>query len=311
MKKKTIAAVLACTMVLSMLLGSAARADDEPYIIMINPWISLAVFANSDIGFNDAAEELGFKGKILGCTELTDTASFEMFQQAITEQPDAIIVCPWDYSAIAPLYEEAQEKGIAVIDYSSDSGIDSGRITFVGTDNTTYGQIAADYINEQCGGEANVLTMMANLDTSNQLEQRLAFEKKCEEEYPGIKTVLVDEDNGDSVIGLQRFEDDLKAHPEIDTIFCLESIGGVAAANAIDELGLDGITILAIDNNDDTVQYVKDGRIWATMAQNFYKMGHQSATAAYNYLKGEDVETVYDSGTVLITQENAETYTFD
>ena len=127
MKKKAIAAALACTMVLSMLMGSAARADDEPYIIMINPWISLAVFANSDIGFNDAAEELGFKGKILGCTELTDTASFEMFQQAITEQPDAIIVCPWDYSAIAPLYEEAQEKGIAVIDYSSDSGIDSGR----------------------------------------------------------------------------------------------------------------------------------------------------------------------------------------
>ena len=83
------------------------------------------------------------------------------------------------------------------------------------------------------------------------------------------------------------------------------------AANAIDELGLEGITILAIDNNDDTVQYVKDGRIWATMAQNFYKMGHQSATAAYQYLKGEEVDTVYDSGTVLITAENADTYSFD
>ena len=38
-----------------------------------------------------------------------------------------------------------------------------------------------------------------------------AFEKKCEEEYPGIVTVLVDEDNGDPVTGLQKFEDDLKA----------------------------------------------------------------------------------------------------
>ncbi len=311
MKKKMIAGALIAGMVMSMAMGSSALAAEEPYIIMINPLISLAVFANSDIGFNDAAEELGFKSKILGCTELTDTASYEMFQSAITEQPDAIIVCPWDYSAIAPLYEEAQEKGIAVIDYSSDSGLDSGRVTFVGTDNTTYGQIAADYINEQTGGEAHVLTMMANLDTSNQLEQRLAFEKKCEEEYPGIVTVLVDEDNGDPVTGLQKFEDDLKAHPEIDTIFCLESIGGVAAANAIDELGLEGITILAIDNNDDTVQYVKDGRIWATMAQNFYKMGYQSATAAYQYLQGEEVDPVYDSGTVLITAENADTYSFD
>ena len=84
-----------------------------------------------------------------------------------------------------------------------------------------------------------------------------------------------------------------------------------AVIYAIDELGLEGITILAIDNNDDTVQYVKDGRIWATMAQNFYKMGYQSATAAYQYLQGEEVDPVYDSGTVLITAENADTYSFD
>lgn len=29
-----------------------------------------------------------------------------------------------------------------------------------------------------------------------------------------------------------------QAHPEIDTIFCLELIGGVAAANAVEELGM-------------------------------------------------------------------------
>lgn len=290
---------------------SAETTDDQPYIIMINPCISLAVFNNSNEGFQAAAEELGFKGELLSCTELTDTAAYEMFQQAITKKPDAIIVCPWNYSAIASLYEEAQNQGIAVIDYSSDSGVDSGRISFVGTDNTTYGQLAADYLNEKTGGNANVLTMMANLDTSNQLEQRTAFEEKCASDYPGIKTVLVDEDNGDSVTALQKFEDDLKANPEIDTIFCLESIGGVAAANAIEELGLEGITILAIDDNDDTVQYVKDGDIWATMAQNFYKMGTQSAQAAYDYIQGKDVESTYDSGTVLITQENASTYSFD
>ena len=233
-----------------------------------------------------------------------------MIQSAITEQPDAIVLCPWDYSAIAPLYQDAKEKGIPMFDISSDSGAESGRITFVGTDNTTYGQMAADYINEKTGGKANVLTMMANLDTSNQLEQRNAFEEKCTSDYPGIQTVLVDEDNGDSVTALQKFEDDLKAHPEIDTIFCLESIGGVAAANAVEELGLSGINILAIDNNDDTVQYIRDGKIWATMAQNFYKMGYQSGTAIMDYLAGNAVESVYDSGTVLITGENVDTYTF-
>lgn len=303
--------VLGLTAAFTAVAGLACSAEEAKKVIAINPWVSLSVFMNSDVGFKDAAEDLGLDLEILSCIELTDTASYEMFQTALTKQPDAIVVCPWDYSAIASLYQEAQEKGIPIFDYSSDSGLDSGRITFVGTDNTTYGKMAADILNEKLGGEGKVLTMMGNLDTPNQLEQRLAFEEKCAAEYPGIETVLVDEDNGDSVIALQKFEDDLKAHPEIDTIFCLESIGGVAAANAVEELGLEGITILAIDDNDDTVQYIKDGKIWATMAQNFYKMGYQSAVAVDAYLKGETVETTYDSGTVLITAENADNYTFD
>jgi len=290
--------------------AAASSSGKTPYIIEINPLINLAVFTNSDKGITDASSELGFKLKILGCTELADTAAYEMIQSAITEQPDAIVLCPWDYSAIAPLYQDAEDKGIAMIDISSDSGEDSGRVTFVGTDNTTYGQLAAGYINDLSGGKASVLTMMAHLDTSNQLEQRTAFEAKCASDYPDIKTILVDEDNGDSVTGLQKFEDDLKAHPEVDTIFCLESIGGVAAANAVEELGLSGINILAIDNNDDTVQYIRDGKIWGTMAQNFYKMGHQAGVAAMDYLAGKTVDKVYDSGTVLITKDNVDSYTF-
>ena len=171
-------------------------------------------------------------------------------------------------------------------------------------------KLAADYVNEKMEGEANVLIMMANLDTSNQLEQKTAFEEKCAAEYPGIKVVLTDEDNGDSATALQRFEDNLKAHPEIDTIFCLESIGGVAAANAVEELGMEGqITILAIDDNEDTLQYIRDGRIWGTMAQNFYKMGYTAGEFASKYLKGETVDSIVDSGTILITEENIDSYT--
>lgn len=208
---------------------------------------------------------------------------------------------------------EAAEKGIPIIDISSDSGEDSGRVCFIGTDNTTYGQLAAEYINEYKGGEAHVLTMMANLDTSNQLEQRVAFEARCAEEFPGIVTVLVDEDNGDSANALQKFEDNLKAHPEIDTIFCLESIGGVAAALACEEIGKapGEVTILAIDDNADTLEYIRNGEIWATMGQNFYKMGYLAGKLAMDHLNGVAVDSVYDSGTVLINNTNVDSFSYD
>ena len=206
---------------------------EEPYVIWVNPLVGSAVFTSADNGITAAAEEFGFKLKIIGPSVLDDTQMYEAVQSAIVEQPDLIVTTPYNYSAIQGLYADAQTKGIPIINISSDSE-ESGRVSFIGTDNTAYGKLAADYINEKTGGEANVLIMMANLDTSNQLEQKTAFEEKCAADYPNIKVVLTDEDNGDSATALQKFEDNLKAHPEIDTIFCLESIGGVAAANGVE-----------------------------------------------------------------------------
>lgn len=284
-----------------------ASDGKQPYVIWVNPLVGSAVFTSADNGIKAASEELGFQLKIIGPSVLDDTQMYEALQSAIVETPDLIVTTPYNYSAIQGLYADAKEKGIPIINISSDSE-ETGRVSFIGTDNKAYGEMAADYINEEKGGEANVMIMMANLDTSNQLEQKTAFEEKCKSEYPGINIVLTDEDNGDSSQALQKFEDSFKAHPEIDTVFCLESIGGVAAANAVEELGLDGITILAIDDNEDTLQYIRDGKIWGTMAQNFYKMGYISGEFAMDYLNGKEVESVVDSGTVLITSENIDNY---
>lgn len=307
--KKILAIVLALCMILAF--SAVAFADDQPYIIWVNPLVGSAVFTSADNGITAASEEFGFKLKIIGPSVLDDMQMYQGVESALVESPDLIVTTPYNYTAIAPLYEEAAEKNIPIIDISSDSGEDSGRVCFIGTDNTTYGQLAADYINEYKNGEAHVLTMMANLDTSNQLEQRVAFEAKCAEEYPGIVTVLVDEDNGDATAALQKFADDMKAHPEIDTIFCLESIGGVSAALACEELGRDDVTILAIDDNADTLEYIRGGEIWATMGQNFYKMGYLAGKLAMDYLNGVEVDSIYDSGTVLINADNVDTFSYD
>ncbi|MFT4107087.1 MAG: substrate-binding domain-containing protein [Lacrimispora sp.] len=325
MRRKIIAMILAGVAALSLVAcGSAAKSEGEqgkksdaavgeqtpgkePYVIWVNPLVGSAVFTSADNGIKDASKEFGFKLKIIGPSVLDDTQMYEALQNALVENPDLVVTTPYNFSAVQGLYTEAKEKGIPIINISSDSD-EAGRVSFIGTDNTAYGQLAADYINEEKNGKANVMIMMANLDTSNQLEQKTAFEEKCKKEYPGINVVLTDEDKGDSVTALQKFQDNLKAHPEIDTILCLEAIGGVSAANAIEELGMKDITILAIDDNEDTLQYIRDGKVWGTMAQNFYKMGYTAGEFARDYLEGKKVDSIVDSGTVLITKDNIDTY---
>lgn len=287
---------------------SAEQSAEQLYVIWVNPLVGSSVFTAADNGITAASEEFGFKLKIIGPSILDDTQMLQAVESAIVESPDLIVTTPYNYTALEQTYKKAAEAGIPIINISSDCTEDM-RVCFVGTDNTTYGQMAADYVNQMKDGQANVLIMMANLDTSNQLEQKTAFEAKIASDYPGIKVVTTEEDNADSALAIQKFQDVLKAHPEIDTILCLEGNGGSAAAVVLKEMDKVGeVSILAIDDNEDTLQYIRDGVIWGTMAQNFYKMGYLGGQLASEYLAGGTVESVYDSGTVLVTVDNIDTY---
>lgn len=288
--------------------SASQSGKKQPYVIWVNPLVGSAVFTQADEGIKAASQKYGFKLKIVGPSTLDDTQMVQALESAIDESPDLIVTTPYDYSALEQSYKKAAAKKIPIIDISSDSPKE-GRVSFIGTDNTKYGQLAADYINKQKNGKANVLIMMANLDTSNQLEQKKAFEAQAAAKYPGIKVVLTDADKGDPSAAVQKFQDILKAHPEIDTILSLESIGGPSAAVVLKEKNLIGkVTVLAIDDNKDTLSYIKNDVLWGTMAQNFYKMGEKAGELAMDYLNGKTVPSTFDSGTVLITKSNLDTY---
>jgi ABC-type sugar transport system substrate-binding protein len=313
MKKKVLfCAVLAMFIVAQIFangIKEAGGTGEKPLVIWVNPLIGSAVFTACDDGFQAAAEKYGFRLKITGRSSIDVAGYQQALQDAIIEKPLAIAVCPYSYEAWIPTLADARAKGIKIININMDSPPDT-RISFVGTDNVKYGQLAADYIAKQKNGKANVLVMQAGLTFANQVEQRDAFVKACAAKYPGVKMVLNDEDQSDSGVAVKKFTDILRANPSIDTILCLESIGGVAAGIALKEMNLVGkVTILAIDDNQDTLQYIRDGVIWGTMAQNFYKAGFVAGELVMKSAIGEKVPPTYDAGTVLITKENINTYT--
>jgi ribose transport system substrate-binding protein len=283
-------------------------SQKQKYIIFVNPLVGNPVFTDEENGMKQAAKDFGFNLKIIGPSVIDDAQMVQAVENAVAEKPDAIITVPYDYSALANTYKEAKEKGIPILNTSSDSPAES-RVTFVGTDNTKYGQLAADYIAKKTNNKANVCIMMAKLDVSNQLEQKTAFEAAIKEKYPDIKVVITEQDSADAQTALQKYEDIFSAHPEIDTVFELESIGGNSAVKVFDEKGMTGkVNILAIDAIQETIDNIKAGKIWATMAQNFYKMGYVSGKFAMDYLAGKSVPPVFDSGTLLITKDNVATY---
>ena len=99
--------------------------EEKPYVIWVNPLVGSPVFTSADEGITAASEEFGFDLKIIGPSVLDDTQMYQALQSALVEKPDLIVTTPYNYTALAPLYVQAQEEGIPIIDISSDSGEES------------------------------------------------------------------------------------------------------------------------------------------------------------------------------------------
>jgi ribose transport system substrate-binding protein len=317
MKKRLITAValLACALLSAGCHKNAAERAGETggtgarkrTIVFVNPIVGHPVYNQQDEAFKQAAKDYGVTPIIAGPAAVDPEAMVREIENAIAEKVDGIVTVPFNWAVFENVFKRAKEAGIQVVVTGNDTPPE-WRLGFIGTDNKAYGERAAEILAQKTGGKANIVIMMSQLDVQNQVEQRQAFEQTIKA-YPQMHIVTVESDKADMSLALQKFEEIFRAHPEIDTVLELEATGGVAAAQAAREAGIaDKITILAIDDLKETLDAIRNGSIWGTLAQNFRKMGYESVGMIVDHLDGMPITPVVDSGLVLITKANLDTY---
>jgi len=293
-----------------------ATAEDQPYIILVNALVGHPVYEQQAEAARKAAEDYGVKLEIIGPTFGTTTIVTDYIaamENAITLQPDAIIGEPFDPS-LYEVFDRAKQAGIPMFLTSNLLEDDTAYIAWIGTDNYNYGVNAADMIAAKTDGKANICVVMGDLATTNQVEQRKGLEERIAEKYPDMKITNVVADKNDVATAMSVIEDTLNTYPETNVVMMLESTGGPGVVQVCQEMGRTDVLILDIDAVDATIDNIKADKVWATLAQNFYKRGYESVRMAYEYLTEGDAATfakLNDSGTVLIDKSNVGTYAED
>lgn len=294
---------------------AAPAGEEGPYIILVNALVGHPVYEQQAVGARQAAEDYGVKLEIIGPT-LGSNAMVEetnnFIDNAITLRPDAIITEPWDPSMNAAM-QRIYDAGIPNFCTSNLPENEEHFVAWIGTDNYNYGITAADMIAEKTGGAANVCIMMGSLETTNQVEQKNGFEDRIAEAYPDIKVAVTEADGNDMAKAITKFEEVFQAYPEVDVVWMLEGTGGPAAAQVAQEMNRE-VLILDIDAVEQTIDLIKGGQIWATLAQNFYKRGYESVRMAVEYLENGNADSfdkINDSGVVLINSDNVDKYEED
>ncbi len=293
--------------------SAPAAEGEEDYsditVAWVSPLIAHEFYAYAKQGMEDCAKEYGFKAYWTGADDHTSEKMIEAMEAVIADGVDAIGTVPLSESAWAPILQRCVDEGIPVAAAACEVS-ENLRVGFVGTDNYATGTKMIEEASKKVGNEVHVGILMSNLDTANQLIQKQAVEDYINEK--GLTGGIVDvrETLGDANKALDVSSAMLAAYPEINVILSFTGEGGASAAQSAAEVSRD-VCIIGMDDSELTLTAIKNGTEYASMAQNCYKWGYYSTKMAFLAAVGrldEMESTVIDSGVVMITKDNAETY---
>jgi ribose transport system substrate-binding protein len=309
----TVVAVLS-SMFLLACSGSRHSSDEIYYLVTANSKIPYWQAAHD--GWRQAAKKLQVRVEFVGPDKYDPKAEQAEFERVLKAKPTGILISPADAKLLQPDIDAAIDQGIPVITFDSDSP-DSKRLTFIGTNNYQAGVLGAKAAVKALNGKGNVVFFTIPAQTN--LDDRLRGYKDVLAENPGIKIVDVIDMKGDPRVAFDQATQligDKKKN--VNAFICLEAQAGKEVADVLDRNSKHDITVIAMDTDDGTLDWIKKGMIKATIAQKPYTMAayglqmldnlHHNPITPLNKNWAQDpfspLPTSVDTGLTLVDQSN-------
>jgi ribose transport system substrate-binding protein len=307
--------------------SSGEDYSNETYVFMTAA-SNLEYFSAHKKGLQDACRALGVKASIVGDEKVDAGTMANLLAATIEQDIKGIVLVGHFPDAYTPLIDAAWEKNIPVVTQTVDAP-DSKRITFIGMDFITYGANAMDLMGEALGGKGKI-AISTSLDGSGQaaMDVLTGIRDRAAEKYPGIQIVAVLEDKAQTDTAVSVISACLQANPDLDGIIGCQAPSAVAAVTACREAGLlDKIKIVGFDRDAATLEAIKNGEIYGSMAGKQYAETYYATKFLYDFhhaglsISRDDkaagllgVPSFVDLGSIRITKENVDYfigYTYD
>jgi ribose transport system substrate-binding protein len=174
---------------------------------------------------------------------------------------------------------------------------------------------------KEMGGKGSILHVASRLVDPNTVLRIAAVDRAIKEAGPDVKLYQHLTDTDSQETGDQKINGLLAAKAaEIDGIISTGYVSSVVAARSLRNIGDKRIKMIGIDDDPIVLQAIKDGYLQGTMAQNPYGQGYIAAYVLKRLREGCKIKdnapfqetaqnkTFIDSGTLLITVDNIDTY---
>ncbi len=317
--KKVISIVLAVAILASLCLLAGCGKKDEPKELKM-VWYFPAAHAYGDevSGYVEQfAEEKDIDVKIMIGADWEQATQDTNLRTLVADGYNAISVYPSSDGA-AGLYEELQQQGVNIVGYGA--GTSEATESFVvATDVEAAAYQACEEVIKAMGGQGGILNVLEVLTDTNTLKRQKGV-NDCIAAHEGVE--LAQEVAGITNIdeGVEKISSALTANADtINGMVCTGNIASSAAVQVLDDYyarnpDADPIYLVTIDTPEDVMAGIESGIVYGTIAQNTFAHGYIPCEILRLMSEGyKKVDGTYfiDSGCVLVTKDNMDTFSDD
>ncbi len=206
-----------------------------------------------------------------------------LFEEALRDGTEGLIIAPGNPAALAPHLRKAARREIPVVCVVTDAPEDQ-RLTAVSADPFTVGAVAGELLARFLPDGGQVAFFTGWLATQDHADKLRGFESSLASMGPALTLGPIVEAHDDAREGHRRARDVLRAHPHLKGLY-ISTVNSLPVLRAAEQEGrLAGLTVVTTDLFPELVQWIRAGKVAATVYQRPLSQGRLALQALYQFL---------------------------
>lgn len=282
--------------------ASDAGSGDQPSVAFVTNQIA-DFWKIAEAGCQDAEKDFAVQVEVRMPVNATAVEQKRIVEDLLTAGIDGLAISPIDADNQIELINDLAEK-IPVITHDSDAP-GSERLMYIGMDNYLAGRMCGELVKEALPDGGQVMLFIGRLEQDNSKHRRQGVidvlldrpadnrgkfdpvgEPIAGEKYTVLGTIT---DQGNRELAKEKAADVINTYPELDAMVGLFEYNPPACYQALKQAGkLGEIKLIGFDENDVTLQAIKDGECIGTIVQNPYQYGYKSVEVLAALIQGDE-----------------------
>jgi len=258
--------------VLAPFFSCGSAHDSDEYYVFVAANLQVPYWRDAGAGFSKAAEGAKVKFGFVGPQTYDPKAERDALDQAVQKKATGILLAVTDPALLKDSIDKAVAAGIPVVTIDSDAPT-SKRLFFIGTNNYQAGVTGGQRLAQELKGKGNVVIF--TMPNQPNLQDRQRGYKDALDRSPNIKITRVVDIQGDPRITFDTTTEIIgKEKDKVDAFVCLEAQSGKEVAGLLYRYNVTGKVVMAMDTDQETLEWIQKGGIVATIAQKPYSMAY-------------------------------------